>query len=148
MKIYIGCPIQGFTNDSWKKHWQELEKLKDDLRKRGHEILDFKGNLNQKFEPDEVFANDYKQCMSCDAMIAIALSPSTGMGMEIGICLKRTRNLDGEPSTVFVFGTAPIDTDVSKMVIGCNLSNFVFERHNTFDDIPEMFEKSYKKYQV
>lgn len=145
MKIYIGCPIQGFSKEEWEKHWHELNALKDALRKRGHEILDFKSTVKRETEPNSVFRWDYEQCMSCDAMIAIALGPSTGMGMEIGICLTRTHNLQGLPSRVFVFGTAPHDTEVSRMVTECNMPNFVFERHGSFAEIPDMFEEAYKK---
>ncbi|MEN9524055.1 MAG: hypothetical protein RL536_124 [Candidatus Parcubacteria bacterium] len=145
MKIYIGCPIQGFNNKEWQKHWSELETLKNSLRKIGHEILDFKSNEKKQAEPGTVFKWDHEQCMNCDAMIAIALGPSTGMGMEIGMCLKRTRGQDNSPSPAFVFATAPHSTNVSRMITECNLPNFVFERCDSFTEIPEKFEKAYKE---
>ena len=137
MKIYIGCPIQGFSATDWQKHWDKLEKLKGELRKRGHEILDFKSTREKHAPPGTVFIWDHEQCMECDAMIAIALGPSTGMGMEIAMCLMK-------PSPAFVFGTAPQETEVSRMVTECNLPGFVFERYEKFENIPDMFEKLYK----
>lgn len=146
MKIYIGCPIIGFNPEEWQRHYSNLEKLKNELRKHGHEILEFKGNNVQRVAPaGTVFDWDYKQCMACDAMIAIALKPSTGMGMEIALCLTRTSGPENKPSPAFVFGTAPQDAEVSRMVTECNLPNFVFERYTNFENITNMFEVAYKK---
>jgi len=142
MKIYIGSAIQGFTDAEWTAFYKQLTTLKEQLRARGHEILEYVSNHDRSHEVSdkEIFAWDHEQCMKCDAMLALAFQPSTGMGMELGVCLY------GRNGGVPVFATATKGTHVSKMVTGCNHPKFAFSYCNDLSEIPNLFEKHVAKY--
>ncbi len=142
MKIYIGSAIQGFTDAQWTAFYKQLTVLKNELRARGHEILEYVTNHDRSHDVSdkEIFAWDHEQCMSCDAMLALAFQPSTGMGMEISVCLY------GRKGGVPVFATALKGTSVSKMVTGCGHPKFAFSYFNDFSEVPDLFETHVKKH--
>ena len=134
MKIYVGCGISNLSTEDWNKSRIQIESLKQQLRLRGHTILDFKSDTNRDAEPGTVFAWDHEQCMACDAMIAVALHPSTGMGMEIAFCLSR-------PNPPLVLAVAPRGNNTSKMITECNLPTFTYREFDHWDEIPKMFDE-------
>jgi hypothetical protein len=145
MKIYVGCAIQGLTTEEYALMMEQIVRLKDGLRKLSYEVLDFKSITHRDSAPQEVFAVDYKQCMECDAMIAVALKPSTGLGMEVVYCLTR-RDAIGRACPAFVFATAPESANASKLLRGCTSPHFLFEHCDEIEHIPSLFDKAFKEY--
>ena len=145
MKIYIGCPIVGLPDDEWVVLFNHIEKLKVALTERGHTILNFRSDTNRRAKKGTVFRWDRQQCLDCDAMIAIGIKPSTGMGMEVCMCLLRTHR-DNRPNPAFVLGTAPRGTKVTWMLTECNLPGFTFRWFENWDNIPDIFERAYTKH--
>jgi hypothetical protein len=139
MKIYIGGAVQNLSESEYLTSTEKIHWLKTKLEKKGHEILNYKSMLNRESSPTEIYEYDYRNCMECDAMIAIAHNPSTGLGMEIVTCLTRTFNGYSRPA--FVFATAAVDTNVSKLLVGWQHYAFVFTRYQKFEQIPGIFEK-------
>lgn len=137
MKIYVGCAIQGLPPEQWGEMNQGLEDLKWSLRKKGYEVLNFRSDGNRQAPEGTVFDWDYKQCEDCDAMIALALYPSTGMGMEMAFCLKKT------PKPAKVLALAPRGNNTSRMVKECNLPGFSYQEFDSWDQIPKMFDEFY-----
>lgn len=138
MKIYIGCAIQNLDEATYKSLLGDILKLKLKLRDRGHEILNFKSMTNRDSSAEEIFEWDYKQCMDCDAMIALVMYPSIGVGMEMAFCLSRHSLTGRRPA--FVFATAQSGTNVSKLLLGCNMPTFKFSWFDCLEDIPDLFE--------
>ena len=134
MKIYVGCAIGNLSQQDWDKLKIQIEHLKQQLGLRGHEILNFKSDVNRQAEKGTVFTWDYEQCMDCEAMIAVALYPSTGMGMEIAFCLSR-------PNPPLVLAVAPRGNNTSKMITECNLPTFTYREFDHWDEVPRMFEE-------
>ncbi len=145
MKIYIGCAVQNVDEKTYWELLARIEWLKNELLERGHVVLNFKSINNRDSLPQDVFQWDWEQCMACDALIALALYPSTGLGMEIAYCLTRRIGIAEIPA--FVFATAPKGQNVSKMLLGCTHPSFRFEFFETFEHIPELFETSEREYQ-
>lgn len=114
--------------------FNEIEETRRKLRLLGHQVLNFRSTGHRTATAQEIFEWDHKQCMECDAMIGIAISPSTGMGMEIAFCLTRPN-----PAKVYVF--APKDSNTSMMLVGCNLPGYEFVIYEKFEDIPMLFEE-------
>ena len=78
MKLYVGCSLTGAP----EAFVREVEKLKDDLRRDGHEVFDFLGLVAGT--PKDVFEYDIRHCIAdCDRFIALCDLPSTGLGCEI-----------------------------------------------------------------
>ncbi len=132
MKIYVGCAIQSLPENQWKNMFNEIELIRSKLRLLGHQVLNFRSTGQRTATASEIFEWDHRQCMECDAMIGIAISPSTGMGMEIAFCLTRPN-----PAKVYVF--APRDSNPSMMLVGCNLPGYVFTTYDDLTDIPSLF---------
>lgn len=138
MKIYVGCAIQGLAPEHWDAMKSKLENLKLALRKKGHEVLNFRSDGNRQAVAGTVFKWDYQQCMECDAMIALALYPSTGMGMEMILCLTK-------PNPAFVLATAPKGNNTNHMVTECNLPGYVYKEFETWGEIPDLFEMWHRR---
>lgn len=100
--------------------------------------------LSRDAAPDETFEHDHKNCMACDAFIAIALNPSTGLGMEIVTCLERRNENNWNWNPAFVFAVAARQTNVSKLLEGWKNDAFIFKRYESFDQIPDLFEDAHK----
>lgn len=147
MKIYVGCAINRLDNAEWDQLIAKVATLKTALRARGHTILDFRSNEKREAEKGTIFIHDRKQCLECDAMIALAIHPSTGMGMEIMMCLERRHSIDKLPAPAFVLATAPVGHQVSPMVTECNRPNFVYREFEKWEDIPDLFERAYRRRQ-
>ena len=50
MKIYVGCAIGNLSQQDWDKLKIQIEHLKQQLGLRGHEILNFKSDVNRQAE--------------------------------------------------------------------------------------------------
>ena len=142
MKIYIGSAVQNLSESEYRKTTEQIRWLRTELKRRGHKILNYKSMSNRESTPAEIYEHDHRNCMECDAMIAIALNPSIGLGMEVVTCLERTTP-DHCSRPAFVFATAASDTNVSKLLVGWKHYAFEFTRYEDFERIPDMFEKSY-----
>ncbi|MDE2041192.1 MAG: hypothetical protein KGI59_02325 [Patescibacteria group bacterium] len=146
MKIYIGSAVQNLSELDYREITRKITWLKEELVKRGYEVLNYKGIRDRSATPRETYKWDYANCMACHAFIAIALQPSIGLGMEIVTCLERCDEQDWKPDPAFVFATAAKDTNVSKLLEGWEHWAFTFRRFKTFEDIPDIFELEYKEY--
>ncbi|MEK7641854.1 MAG: hypothetical protein AAB365_02560 [Patescibacteria group bacterium] len=143
MKIYVGCAIKGLAEAEWVKMKDRIFTLRTTLRDRGHDVLDFRSDANRQAQKGTVFTWDYKQCMDCDAMIAVTLSPSTGMGMEVAFCLTRRHPVTMKPNPAFVLAVAPRGNETTPMITECNLPRFAYREFDRWEDVPSIFEKSY-----
>ncbi len=139
MKIYIGSAVQGLNDSEYQKMTGRIRWLGKELITRGHEILSYKSMSDRKSTPAEIYEHDHKNCMECDAMIALALNPSTGLGMEMITCLSRIRYGQSHPALVLAIADA--NTNVSKLLVGWKHPRFKFARYQEFEEIPEIFEK-------
>ncbi len=118
-KVYVGCAIRGLSEKQWKIVSGHVQRIREELRRLGYEVLDFRSDLKRQAEPGTIFKHDYEQCMAADAMIAIALFPSTGMGMEIMSCLMKKK-------PAFVLAVAPKGNGTTAMVKECGLPGFEY----------------------
>jgi hypothetical protein len=145
MKIYIGSAVQNLGASEYSIMIARIVWLKRELTKRGHEVLNYKSMADRESTPAEIFDHDYANCMNCDAFIALALNPSIGLGMEIVYCLTR-RLQDRTPA--FVYATAPENSNVSKLLLGCKEHSFAFEYFRQFEEVPDRFETAYQNYAI
>ncbi len=130
-KIYVGCALSTIDTESGAKLNIKVNKLKQDLRNKGFEVVEFIG-YPPKGTPREVYVHDIKDCMyKADAMLAICDHPSTGMGYELGVAVEK----QGMP----VYATAHIDSKVSNLILGIDHPKYLFERYKNLEDVPKRF---------
>jgi len=136
IKLYVGCALGGLSGPEKNDFLEKVVKLKNNLKERGFDVLEFLGLGEQT--PQEVYDHDIKGCVAtCDAMLAICDHPSTGMGYEMATVIEK-RGLS-------VLAVAHKDSFVSKVVRGISKPNFRFERYTDFEkEIPLLVEKYIK----
>ncbi len=133
-RLYVGCSLAR-ADEEFR---QNVENLKDQIRKNGYEVFDFVGLV--KGTPRDVYEWDMGHCVKdCDVFLAICDEPSIGLGMEIGEAIRL-----GKP----VLGVANKNSVVTRMVDGAAEvePNFTFLRYDNFmRDVPVMLEDFIKK---
>lgn len=80
--LCVGCALTHASKD----FVQTVETLKKLLREEGFKVLEFLGTTVGT--PGDVVRRDIKECIgACDLFVALADSPSTDLGLEIGAAL-------------------------------------------------------------
>lgn len=129
MQLYVGCSLTK-ASEEFKDN---VEKLKDELRAKGHEVFDFVGLVNGT--PTDVYNWDIGHCVKdCDALVAICDEPSIGLGFEICEAVRL-----GKP----VLTVAYADTRVTRLIHGAAdvEPNLTFATYNDLlKDVPAMVE--------
>lgn len=127
-KIYVGCALtqvrEGFL--------EEVVAFKNELRKRGYEVLEFAGPNGT---PEEVVLNDAGCVEKCDLFVAIATGPSTGLGYELAVA-----EFNKKP----VIAVAKHGEKVSRLVQGLKIRNpkFSFVLYNSLSEIIPIAKKA------
>ena len=123
MKIYIGCSLTQAPED----FKVSIETIKNDLRS-DHEVMDFIGTIAGT--PADVYHWDIHECVTkCDAFIAICDLPAIGLGYELSVAVEKLH----KPTLAL----AHKDAKVSRLLLGIEQPHYVFERYNSFQEIPD-----------
>ena len=123
--LYVGCALSQAPTE----FKQDVARLKDDLRQRGHDILEFVGEAPAA--PAEVYRWDIENCVgACQAMLAVVDYPAIGLGWELATAANR------QIPTLMV---AEAGAFVTRLAIGAAdvLPTIEFERYDQMTDIPE-----------
>jgi hypothetical protein len=131
-KLYVGCGLT-LAPQEFK---DQVELLKVELRK-DWDVLDFLGLVAGTAA--DVYKRDIVENVgSCDAFVAIADEPSTGLGYELAIATE----LKGKP----VLATAHVNSTVTRMLLGAaevhpNLNFQTYE--DMVADLPQMIRTEF-----
>lgn len=129
VRLYVGCGLThaspGFVSD--------VERLKNQLRRRpGLELLDFVGLGDDRMTPRQVWEHDIGGCVEqADAMLAVCDEASIGLGIEMGIAIRR-----GIP----VLGVALEGRRVTRLVLDPTAINYQFRCYRSFEEIPRLLD--------
>lgn len=128
-RIYVGCALSGAP----KEFRDDVAKLKDDLRTRGFEVLEFAWVSDKPKEGVNVYEYDILNVDNCNLLVAICTFPSIGLGME----LQRAVELD-RPILAF----AQNGVYVSKIVVDMleKYGQPMIYRYEDLDQVPRMVE--------
>lgn len=126
--LYVGC---GLTHAP-KEFTHAVEELKDSLEDDWN-VLRFIGVSDGA--PEDVYRHDIDaNIRTCDAFLAIADHPATGLGWELGVADER--NI---PTLI----VAHIDAHVSRLLLGAGEAreHIKFVRYSSFEEIPSLIER-------
>lgn len=128
--IYVGCALTGAPEEFVKG----VEDIKNSIRGTDRwEVLDFLGLTDGG--NGEVYQRDIEECVkSCDAFVAVADHPATGLGWELGIADERKI-----PTLV----VAKVGARVTRLVLGAAevKEHITFARYGDMAEIPRLVEQ-------
>lgn len=128
MKIYIGCAL----THAPKEFRDMVGRVKDTMRARGFEILDFIG-LEKGTEKD-VYIHDLACVDTCDAFVALCDYPAIGLGVEI----ERALEISKKPTLLL----AHQDTHITRLLVGASQVHHMctLQRYAHREEISDMVE--------
>lgn len=133
-KLYVGCAINNLPKEIKEHFLKQISDLKDSLR-NDFDVMDFIGIADG--DPKLIYDHDIINCVgNADCMLAICDYPSTGLGYEIATAVEKR----GIP----VLAVAQKNSSVTRLVIGINKKDFLFERYESLLEVKDMVIKVLK----
>ncbi len=131
IKVYVACALTHVPSEQKQAFASLLDNVKEELKRKGYNVIDFLSAIKENPEPKEVYGYDIECLKSADCLLALGDYPGTGLGYEIGYMTELRKT----PTMVGVMDLS----NVSKLLRGVSKDNYTVALFSKPDDLVKSF---------